>query len=89
MDEHPRVTPEQFVDAATAAQFLSTTARRVLELARSGRIPAHPLDPHSQKKQWRFRLSELSVAIAPRNEHESSQVPGRVVAEEPRRVHRR
>jgi len=55
--------PESFVDVSTAAEFLSITNRRVLELTRAGKLPAHPLDPNSQKKQWRYRLSELSSAV--------------------------
>ena len=54
--------PEPFVDAHRAAEFLFLTPRRVLELARKGRIPAHPLGD-GVRKVWRFRLSELAAAI--------------------------
>ncbi len=50
---------EHFVDPKTAADFLRTSRRHVLEMVRKGRIPGHPLDPASQKKEWRFLLSEL------------------------------
>jgi len=58
----PVVAPapvERFVDPDTAAAYLQTTRRRVLEMVREGLIPGHPLDPHAKKKNWRFLLSEL------------------------------
>jgi hypothetical protein len=57
--------PENFVDAARAADFLSLKPRRVLELARSGELPAHPLGS-GVRRIWRFRLSELATALARR-----------------------
>jgi hypothetical protein len=56
---------EPFVDAIKAGEFLSLAARRVLEKARSGELPGHPLGT-GKRKQWRFRLSELSSAVAAR-----------------------
>ena len=50
---------EHFVDPKAAADFLRTSRRHVLEMVRKGGIPGHPLDPASQKKEWRFLLSEL------------------------------
>ena len=50
---------EPFVDPDTAANYLQTTRRHVLEMVREGLIPGHPLDPHAKKKDWRFLLSEL------------------------------
>jgi hypothetical protein len=58
----PALSPEpfeSFVDPDTAARFLQTTRRHVLEMARAGLIVGHPLDPHAKKKDWRFLLSEL------------------------------
>jgi excisionase family DNA binding protein len=52
---------EYFVDADEAARFLKIDRRTVLEWARLDRIPAHPLDPSSQRKDWRFLLSELDA----------------------------
>jgi excisionase family DNA binding protein len=52
---------EYFVDADEAARFLKIDRRTVLEWARLGRVPAHPLDPSSQRKDWRFLLSELDA----------------------------
>jgi excisionase family DNA binding protein len=50
---------EAFVDPDTAADYLQTTRRHVLEMVREGLIPGHPLDHHAKKKDWRFLLSEL------------------------------
>ena len=50
---------ERFVTADTAAVFLGITRRNLLQKVRAGKIPAHPLDPAAQKKEWRFKLSEL------------------------------
>ena len=57
--------PENFVDAAEAAEFLAVTRRRILELARTGKLPGHPIGDGA-RRVWRFRLSELSDAIASR-----------------------
>jgi excisionase family DNA binding protein len=53
---------EPFVDPATAAHFLAVTRPRLLAMARSGQIPGHPLGT-GRRRQWRFRLSELSQAV--------------------------
>jgi hypothetical protein len=52
---------EQFVDSYAAAEFANLSRRRLLELARSGDIPAYSLG--DKRKTWLFRLSELSRAI--------------------------
>lgn len=57
---------EPFVTATEAAIFLAITKRRVLELARAGELPAHPLGCGS-RKTWRFRLSELADKISQKN----------------------
>ena len=51
------------MDATVAAAFLSITRRQLLSMARSGAIPAYPASLGSQRKLWRFRLSELAAAI--------------------------
>jgi hypothetical protein len=56
---------EPFVDAERAAAFLSLRRRRVLELARQGQIPAHPLG-QGKRREWRFRLSELAATVGSR-----------------------
>ena len=55
--------PEHFVDADQAAKFLSLTRCRVLDLARAGKLPAHPIGDGA-RCVWRFRLSEIAAAIA-------------------------
>jgi hypothetical protein len=54
---------ESFVDAARAAEFLAVKPRWLLELARAGKIPAHPLGDGA-RRVWRFRLSEVADAVA-------------------------
>ncbi len=54
---------ERFVDAVRAAEFLSLRPRHVLELARAGKLPGHPIGSGA-RRVWRFRLSELAAAVA-------------------------
>jgi len=54
---------ERFVDADEACKFLSLTRRRILELARAGKLPGHPLGD-GVRRVWRFRLSELAAAVS-------------------------
>ncbi len=49
---------EPFVDAAHAAAFLDIRRKALLELARRGKLPAHPVGT-GQRRTWKFRLSEL------------------------------
>ena len=53
---------ERFVGADEAAEFLCITRRRLLEMARAARIPAHAIGG-GKRKTWRFRLSELAEAV--------------------------
>ncbi len=55
-------TPEVFVDADEAAKFLFLRRRRILQLARMGKLPAHPIGDGA-RRVWRFRLSELAAAM--------------------------
>lgn len=57
---------EPFVDADRASEFLSLTRRRILELARSGKLPGHPLGDGA-RRVWRFRLSEIADAVSSDN----------------------
>jgi hypothetical protein len=60
------MTPEAlegFVDADEAGKFLSLNRRRILELARGGKLPAHPIG-EGARRLWRFRLSELANAVS-------------------------
>ena len=54
---------EPFVDADRASEFLSLTRRRILELARAGKLPGHPLG-EGARRVWRFRLSEIANAVS-------------------------
>jgi excisionase family DNA binding protein len=55
-----------FVSADAAAMFLGITRRTLLQKVREGKIPAHPLDPSAQRKEWRFKLSELDRVLVAR-----------------------
>ena len=57
------ITLEGFVDADEAGKFLSLNRRRILDLARAGKLPAHPIG-EGARRLWRFRLSELAAAIS-------------------------
>src|SRR5467141_2099965 len=56
---------EPFVDADQAAKFLFLMRRHVLELARAGKLPGHPIGDGA-RRVWRFRLSELAAAVSAR-----------------------
>jgi hypothetical protein len=58
------MTPEPFVSAEQAAQFLSIKRRYLLALARKGIAGAYPLNPAAKRRTFIFRLSELTAAIA-------------------------
>jgi hypothetical protein len=55
--------PESFVDAATVARFLAITRRQVLEMTRKGIIPAHPLGTGTNRRVWRYKLSEVNATV--------------------------
>jgi hypothetical protein len=63
MDTTAGTDIEAFVDANRAAEFLVITRRHLLQLARAGELPAHPVG-HGKRKTWRFRLSEIADAIS-------------------------
>jgi hypothetical protein len=63
------MTPEAlegFVDADEAGKFLSLNRRRILELARAGKLPGH-LIGDGASRTWRFRLSEIAAAVSSRD----------------------
>jgi len=66
--------PEPFVDAVETGRFLHLRPRRVLELARRGELPAYPLG-QGKRRIWRFRLSEVAVALRARSINYSRQSP--------------
>jgi hypothetical protein len=51
---------EYFVDATCAAEFLSITRKHLLKLSRLHIVPAHPIGM-GFRRQWRYRMSELSA----------------------------
>jgi len=53
---------EPFVDAARAANFVCCSRKHLLNLARSGQVPAYPFGGGS-RKSWLFRLSELAAFV--------------------------
>jgi hypothetical protein len=55
-------TPEPYVDAEVAAKYLSIEKRVLMDRARSGQLPGHPL-PGSKRRLWRFKLSELDASM--------------------------
>jgi Helix-turn-helix domain len=50
---------EPFVEANAAAEFLRYSSRTVKQMARDGRIPAHPFGT-GPRKRWYFLISELA-----------------------------
>ena len=68
------MTPEPFVSADQAAQFLCVKRRFLLELARRGIAGAYALGTGTKRKVWVFRLSELAASIE-RNETQIPNLP--------------
>jgi hypothetical protein len=52
-------SPEPFVEANAAGQFLNYSSRTIKQMAREGRIPAHPFGSGARKR-WYFLISELA-----------------------------
>jgi hypothetical protein len=67
-----RTPPEPFVDAEEAGNFLQLQPRRLLQLARQGKVPAYPIGDGT-RKVWRFRLSDLASAML--HSRQRSHVP--------------
>ena len=61
------LTPEPFVSADEAAQFLCVKRRYLLELSRRGIAGAYALGTGGKRKVWVSRLSELAASVV-RNE---------------------
>jgi len=70
----PPITPEPFVSADEAAQFLCVKRRFLLELARKGIGGAYALGTGTKRKVWVFRLSELAASVE-RNETQITNLP--------------
>jgi len=58
------MTPEPYVTADDVAEHLRITRRQVLEMTRRGLLPASPLGVGEHRRVWRYKLSEVEVAIA-------------------------
>jgi Helix-turn-helix domain len=67
---------ESFVDEFVVASFLKITPRRVLEMARNGELPAHPIG--HERKTWRFRLSEIDAHFGSPKKSVSVTMPAAV-----------
>ena len=52
-------SPEPFVEANAAGEFLNYSPRTIKQMAREGRIPAHPFGSGA-RKGWYFLISELA-----------------------------
>lgn len=50
---------EPFVEASAAGEFLNYSSRTIKQMAREGRIPAHPFGTGTRKR-WYFLISELA-----------------------------
>ena len=59
MENSAQASSEPFVNAERAASFLDMPRKTLLGLARRGKLPAHGIPGKGQKKNWRFRISEL------------------------------
>jgi len=53
-----RASIEPYASPEEAADFLKIRRLKVIRMARSGVLPAHPLGT-GRRRQWRFKLSEL------------------------------
>lgn len=67
---------ERFVDAARASNFLCCSRKHLLNLARTGQVPAHPFGGGS-RKSWLFRLSELAAFVLQSKGNGSKMAAGR------------
>lgn len=55
-------SPEPFVEANAAGKFLNYSSRTIKQMAREGRIPAHPFGS-GIRKRWYFLISELAQHV--------------------------
>jgi len=59
------MSPEPYVSAEAAAQFLGVPRRFLLSLARKGISGSYAIGTGDFRKRWIFRLSELARAVDP------------------------
>lgn len=57
-----RKSPECPIGPEEAAAFLKVARSTVMALARSGKIPAHPIT-NGKRKRWLFFISELAAYV--------------------------
>jgi hypothetical protein len=57
---------ERFSTPEDIARHLQITRRQVLQAARQNLLPAHPISFGGRRRIWRFKISEVDVAIARR-----------------------
>ncbi len=55
---------EPYVDAQRVAEHLSLTRREVLKFTRAKKLPAHAIDPSATRKIYRYKLSEIDMALS-------------------------
>ena len=58
---------ENYVSADAVAQFVQSSPKTILRLAREGKIPAHTFGDGTARRHWRFKLSELDIWMKSRN----------------------
>jgi excisionase family DNA binding protein len=58
---------ESYVDAVEAAKFIGASDKTVLRMARTGKLPAHPIGEGLKRRHWRFLISELDGWMRARN----------------------
>jgi Helix-turn-helix domain len=63
---------EPFVEAEEAALFLHCAPRTVKQMAREGKIPAHPFGD-GPRKHWFFLISELAEFLRARVNSENGE----------------
>jgi excisionase family DNA binding protein len=69
--------PEPYVDADVASRHLSVARKTLSEMARTGKIPAYPWGVGTQRRSWRFKISELDSWMRSRVVSECHPLPNR------------
>ena len=64
---------EPFIDAESVAKLLGITPRRVIQMARLGELPAHPLG-RGIRRTWRFLMSEIVAFLRARKPASSDMI---------------
>src|SRR5206468_3133372 len=72
--ESEMIMAEPYVAPEDVARYIKITRRQVLQAARQGLIPAHPVSFGGRRSIWRFKMSEVDIAIAQRTPN-SNRMP--------------